>query len=63
MIKSPAHRLPQQPRRVVDRQQQQSRGTNEFQLQMPQFDDHYSAARIQHAGQETLGERRNQHGQ
>jgi len=63
MIKSPTNRLQQQPRRMVDRQQQQSSGTNEFQLQMPQFDDHYTAARKQHAGQETLGERRNQHGQ
>lgn len=62
MIKNPANRLQQQPRRVADRQQQQSSGTNEFQLQMPQFDEQYTAARGQHAGQETLGERRQQHG-
>ncbi len=62
MIKSPAHRLQQQPHRTVDRQQQQSSGTNEFQPPMPQFDDQYGAARKQHAGQELVGERVNQHG-
>ncbi len=63
MIKNAANRLQQQPRRVVDRQQQQSSGSSEFQPQMPQFDSQStSTPRRQHAGHETGSERRNNHG-
>lgn len=62
MTRNAASRLQQQPRRMTDRQQQQSSGTNEFQPQMPQFDVQQTASRRQHAGQETGGERRNNHG-
>ena len=62
MIKSAATRLQQQPRRVVDRQQQQSSGTNEFQPQIPQCDGQHVSPRRPNVGHDTSGERRNQHG-
>ena len=62
MTRNAATRLQQQPHRVADRQQQQSSGSNEFQPQMPQFDGRNAAPQRQHAGHETSGDRRNNHG-